>query len=43
MVGATLISTIRTVVKKTVQICSLNATVNDILNMAVMAACKMGQ
>jgi len=26
-----------------VQICSTGSTVNDILNMAVIAACKVGQ
>ncbi|MBE2275576.1 MAG: NADP-dependent malic enzyme [Rhodobacteraceae bacterium] len=43
MAGATVIGPILTGVKKPIQICSTNATVNDILNMAVMAACKMGQ
>ncbi len=38
----TVIGPILTGVKKPIQICSTNATVNDILNMAVMAACKVG-
>ncbi|MGA0539823.1 NADP-dependent malic enzyme [Neotabrizicola sp. VNH66] len=42
MAGATVIGPILTGVKKPIQICSTNATVNDILNMAVMAACKVG-
>jgi malate dehydrogenase (oxaloacetate-decarboxylating)(NADP+) len=42
MAGATVIGPILTGVKKPIQICSTNATVNDILNMAVMAACKIG-
>ncbi len=42
MAGATVIGPILTGVKKPIQICSTNSTVNDILNMAVMAACKMG-
>ena len=42
MAGATVIGPILTGVKKPIQICSTNATVNDILNMAVMAACRMG-
>ena len=40
MAGATVIGPILTGVKKPIQICSTNSTVNDILNMAVMAACK---
>ena len=40
MAGATVIGPILTGVRKPIQICSTNATVNDILNMAVMAACK---
>ncbi|MFN3722418.1 MAG: NADP-dependent malic enzyme [Paracoccaceae bacterium] len=43
MAGATVIGPILTGVKKPVQICPTNATVNDILNMAVMTACKIGQ
>ncbi|MDT8857624.1 NADP-dependent malic enzyme [Paracoccaceae bacterium Fryx2] len=42
MAGATVIGPILTGVKKPIQICSSNSTVNDILNMAVMAACKVG-
>ncbi len=42
MAGATVIGPILTGVKKPIQICSTNATVNDILNMAVMAACRVG-
>lgn len=42
MAGATVIGPILTGVKKPIQICSANSTVNDILNMAVMAACKVG-
>ena len=42
MAGATVIGPILTGVKKPIQICSTNSSVNDILNMAVMAACKMG-
>jgi malate dehydrogenase (oxaloacetate-decarboxylating)(NADP+) len=40
--GATVIGPILTGVDKPIQICSSNSTVNDILNMAVMAACKIG-
>ena len=42
MAGATVIGPILTGVKKPIQLVSTNATVNDILNMAVMAACKIG-
>ncbi|MDP4034395.1 MAG: NADP-dependent malic enzyme [Pseudorhodobacter sp.] len=42
MAGATVIGPILTGVKKPIQICANNSTVNDILNMAVMAACKVG-
>jgi malate dehydrogenase (oxaloacetate-decarboxylating)(NADP+) len=42
MAGATVIGPILTGVKKPIQICSTNAAANDILNMAVMAACKIG-
>ncbi|SNX69840.1 malate dehydrogenase (oxaloacetate-decarboxylating)(NADP+) [Cereibacter ovatus] len=42
MAGATVIGPILTGVSKPIQICSVNSTVNDILNMAVMAACKVG-
>jgi malate dehydrogenase (oxaloacetate-decarboxylating)(NADP+) len=42
MAGATVIGPILSGVKKPIQICGTNSTVNDILNMAVMAACKVG-
>ncbi|SEM50425.1 malate dehydrogenase (oxaloacetate-decarboxylating)(NADP+) [Gemmobacter aquatilis] len=42
MAGATVIGPILTGVKKPIQICSSNSTVNDILNMAALAACKIG-
>ena len=42
MAGATVIGPILTGVKKPIQICPTNSTVNDVLNMAVMAACKVG-
>ncbi|MBD3763424.1 MAG: NADP-dependent malic enzyme [Rhodobacterales bacterium] len=42
MAGATVIGPILTGVTRPIQICSTNSTVNDILNMAVMAACKVG-
>ena len=40
---ATVIGPILTGVDKPIQICSTGSTVNDILNMAVIAACKLGQ
>lgn len=43
MAGATVIGPILTGVNKPIQICSTGSTVNDILNMAVIAACKLGQ
>ncbi|NVK45677.1 MAG: NADP-dependent malic enzyme [Rhodobacteraceae bacterium] len=43
MAGATVIGPILTGVDKPIQICSTVSTVNDILNMAVLAACKVGQ
>ncbi|MDO5621257.1 MAG: NADP-dependent malic enzyme [Paracoccus sp. (in: a-proteobacteria)] len=43
MAGATVIGPILTGVKKPIQILSTNSTVNDILNMAAITACKMGQ
>ena len=43
MAGATVIGPILTGVTKPIQICSTKSTVNDILNMAVMAACRLGQ
>ncbi|MFA7433587.1 MAG: NADP-dependent malic enzyme [Gemmobacter sp.] len=42
MAGATVIGPILTGVTSPIQICSTGSTVNDILNMAVMAACKIG-
>lgn len=42
MAGATVIGPILTGVPKPIQILSTGATVNDILNMAVMAACRVG-
>ncbi|MFI0397355.1 NADP-dependent malic enzyme [Paracoccus jiaweipingae] len=43
MAGATVIGPILTGVSKPIQICSTNSTVNDILNMASIAAYKLGQ
>ena len=43
MAGATVVGPILTGVDKPIQICSTVSTVNDILNMAVLAACKVGQ
>ncbi len=43
MAGATVIGPILTGVDKPIQICSTGSTVNDILNMAVIAACRLGQ
>ncbi|MEM9522809.1 MAG: NADP-dependent malic enzyme [Pseudomonadota bacterium] len=42
MAGATVIGPILTGVKKPIQICSTVSTVNDILNMAAIAAAKVG-
>ncbi|MDU8910899.1 NADP-dependent malic enzyme [Aestuariicoccus sp. MJ-SS9] len=42
MAGATVIGPILAGVDKSIQICSTNMTANDILNMAVLAACKVG-
>jgi len=42
MAGATVIGPILSGIGKPVQICSATSTVNDILNMAVIAACKVG-
>jgi malate dehydrogenase (oxaloacetate-decarboxylating)(NADP+) len=42
MAGATVIGPILSGVTKPIQIASMGATVNDILNLAVMAACKVG-
>ncbi|SLN11374.1 NADP-dependent malic enzyme [Aquimixticola soesokkakensis] len=43
MAGATVIGPILTGVDKPIQICSTVSTVNDILNMAVISACRVGQ
>ncbi len=43
MAGATVIGPILTGVEKPIQICSTVSTVNDILNMAAIAACRLGQ
>jgi malate dehydrogenase (oxaloacetate-decarboxylating)(NADP+) len=42
MAGATVIGPVLSGVGRPVQICSSGSTVNDILNMAVIAACKIG-
>jgi len=42
MGGATVIGPILAGVGGSIQICSSNSTANDILNMAVLAACKVG-
>jgi len=42
MAGATVIGPILTGVQKPIQICSTASTANDILNLAVMAACRIG-
>jgi malate dehydrogenase (oxaloacetate-decarboxylating)(NADP+) len=42
MAGATVIGPILTGVQKPIQICSTASTTNDILNLAVMAACRIG-
>jgi malate dehydrogenase (oxaloacetate-decarboxylating)(NADP+) len=41
MAGATVIGPILAGVDESIQICSTNATANDILNMAALAACKI--
>ena len=43
MAGATVIGPILTGVDRPIQICSTVSTVSDILNMAILAACKVGQ
>ncbi|MDO6727081.1 MAG: NADP-dependent malic enzyme [Cognatishimia sp.] len=43
MAGATVIGPILTGVSKSIQICSTTSTANDILNMAILAACKVGK
>ncbi len=42
MAGATVIGPILSGVNQSIQICSSSSTANDILNMAVLAACKVG-
>lgn len=42
MAGATVIGPILTGVSKSIQICSTTSTSNDIVNMAILAACKVG-
>ncbi len=42
MAGATVIGPILAGVDRSIQICSTSSTANDILNMAVLAACKVG-
>lgn len=42
MGGATVIGPILAGIDNSIQICSTNSTANDILNMAVLAACKVG-
>jgi malate dehydrogenase (oxaloacetate-decarboxylating)(NADP+) len=43
MAGATVVGPILTGIDKPIQICSMGSSVNDILNMAVIAACRLGQ
>ena len=43
LAGATVIGPILTGIDKPIQICSTNSSVNDILNMAVIAGCRLGQ
>ena len=43
MAGATVIGPILVGVPKPIQICSMSSKVTDILNMAVIAACRLGQ
>ncbi|MCI2400054.1 NADP-dependent malic enzyme [Aliiroseovarius subalbicans] len=42
LAGATVIGPILSGIDKPIQICSTNSTANDIMNMAVLAACKVG-
>ncbi len=42
MAGATVIGPILTGIDRSIQICSTGSTVNDITNMALLAACKVG-
>ncbi len=43
MAGATIIGPILTGLDKSIQVCSTTSTANDILNMAILAACKVGE
>ncbi len=43
MAGATVVGPILTGVPKPIQLCSTTSTVSDILNMAAIAACRLGQ
>ncbi len=43
MAGATVIGPILTGLDKSIQICSTTSTANDILNMVILAACKVGE
>jgi len=43
MAGATVIGPILTGVEKPIQLCSMVSTTNDILNMAAISACRLGQ
>jgi malate dehydrogenase (oxaloacetate-decarboxylating)(NADP+) len=43
MAGATVIGPILTGLERSIQICSTTSTANDILNMAILAACKVGE
>ena len=42
MAGATVIGPILTGMNQSIQICSTSSTANDVLNMAILAACKIG-
>jgi len=42
MAGATVIGPILSGIDKSIQICSSTSTASDVLNMAVLAACKVG-
>jgi len=42
MAGATVIGPILSGIDASIQICSLTSTSNDVLNMAILAACKVG-
>ena len=42
MAGATVIGPILSGIDKSIQICSTSSTANDVLNMAILAACKVG-